>query len=198
MLKSSSSKRTEMEMSVIKLCIPDISSDNTAILSRIERLENMLKDGKITVSAKTETKPQEKQSETPAPAPVQEKKEEAPLPPPPPEAPTAPVQDTSPDVDVLFTGWGEVLEKLNVTDKPLTGILGSSSAYIRGDFLLIKCDNPVFSQFIRQGNHANAIKTAVYEVTGRKFRLGIYKSDDSKSNSNDPLADLVNKINNLQ
>ncbi|MBP3447343.1 MAG: DNA polymerase III subunit gamma/tau [Clostridia bacterium] len=198
MLKSSSSKRTEMEMSVIKLCIPDISSDNTAILSRIERLENMLKDGKITVSAKIETKPQEKQSETPAPAPVQEKKEEAPLPPPPPEAPTAPVQDTSPDVDVLFTGWGEVLEKLNVTDKPLTGILGSSSAYIRGDFLLIKCDNPVFSQFIRQGNHANAIKTAVYEVTGRKFRLGIYKSDDSKANSNDPLADLVNKINNLQ
>ncbi len=198
MLKSSSSKRTEMEMSVIKLCIPDISSDNTAILSRIERLENMLKDGKFTVNAKTETKPQEKQSEAPAPAPVQEKKEEAPLPPPPPEAPTAPVQDTSPDVDVLFTGWGEVLEKLNVTDKPLTGILGSSSAYIRGDFLLIKCDNPVFSQFIRQGNHANAIKTAVYEVTGRKFRLGIYKSDDSKANSNDPLADLVNKINNLQ
>ena len=84
-----------------------------------------------------------------------------------------------------------------VTTPTLLGILGTSSAYIRGDFLLIKCDNPVFSQFIRQGSHANAIKIAVYEVTGKKFRLGIYKSEESKSNKNDPLADLVSKINNL-
>ena len=90
-----------------------------------------------------------------------------------------------------------MLEKLNISDKPLTGILGQSSAYIRGEFLLIKCDNPVFTQFIRQGNHANAIKTAVYEVTGKKLRIGIYKSYNKKESLNDPLADLVNKINNL-
>lgn len=194
MLKSSSNKRTEMEMSVIKLCIPNISSDNTAILERIERLENMLKDGKLVAAPKAEIK---KEDKVPVSAPVEEKKEETPIPPPPPERENPPAAENTADVDILFTGWGEVLEKLNVTDKPLTGILGLSSAYIRGEFLLIKCDNPVFSQFIRQGNHANAIKTAVFDVTGKKFRLGIYKSDDKKANTNDPLADLVNKINNL-
>lgn len=194
MLKTSSNKRTEMEMSVVKLCIPNISSDNTSILERIERLENMLKDGKAISAPKTEIKKEEK---TPVSATIVEKKEETPLPPPPPERENPPAAENTADVDTLFTGWGEVLEKLNVTDKPLTGILGLSSAYIRGEFLLIKCDNPVFSQFIRQGNHANAIKTAVLEVTGKKFRLGIYKSDEKKANSSDPLADLVNKINNL-
>ncbi len=197
MLKTSSNKRTQMEMSVIKLCIPDMSGDNTAILARIERLENMLKDGKITVPAKPETEEKEKPVQKPVETKTEEKKEEIPLPPPPPDTADTTADNTSPDVDTLFTGWGEVLEKLNVTDKPLLGILGTSSAYIRGDFLLIKCDNPVFSQFIRQGNHANAIKIAVYEVTGRKFRLGIYKADENKAATNDPLADLVNKINNL-
>lgn len=204
MLKVSSSKRTQMEMSAIKLCIPDISSDNTALIARIEQLEKALADGKFTSAQNTEPEirtvqvvlpakksedAEEKETiiktitpeKTPAPTPVQTTKSEP--------------ADTS--SDVLFRGWGEVLEKLNVTDKPLTGILGVSSAYIRGEFLLIKCDNPVFSQFIRQGNHANAIKTAVFEVTGKKYRLGIYKSDDNNAATNDPLADLVNKINNL-
>lgn len=198
MLKSSSNKRTEMEMSVVKLCIPDLSDDNTAILERIERLENMLKDGKVVVSEKTEAKREEKPDPTPAPVQKEEKKEEIPLPPPPTEPEKTLDTYTPSDVSVLFTSWGEVLEKLNVTDKPLLGILGTtSSAYVRGEFILIKCDNPVFSEFIRQGNHANAIKIAAYEVTGKKFRLGIYKSDEKKTNTNDPLADLVNKINNL-
>ena len=63
--------------------------------------------------------------------------------------------------------------------------------------MLIKCDNPIFSQFIRQGNHANAIKTAIFEVTGKKYRLGIYKGEETAAKANDPLADLVSKINNL-
>ncbi len=194
LLKTSTNKRVQMEMGAVKVCIPDISSDNSAIISRIERLENALRNGKTFNSPKEEFKMEEKPV-------IKEQqdfsKDEVSLPIPPPEIKQEIFDDTSADVDILFTGWGEVLEKLNVSDKPLTGILGQSSAYIRGEFLLIKCDNPVFSQFIRQGNHANAIKTAVYEVTGKKFRLGIYKSDEKKGTQNDPLADLVNKINNL-
>ena len=97
--------------------------------------------------------------------------------------------------DSLFNQWGEVLSLLDVSDKPLTGILGSSTAYVRGDFILIKCDNPVFSQFIRQSNHSMAIRKAVFDVTGRKYRLGIYKSNDNQPTNKDPLADLIKKIN---
>ncbi len=193
LLKTSTNKRVQMEMSAVKICIPDISNDNSALISRIERLENALRDGKTIITPKTEVKNEEKSDFSSK----EDKKDEVPLPPPPSEEKNEAITDTANDVDTLFTGWGEVLEKLNISDKPLTGILGQSSAYIRGEFLLIKCDNPDFTQFIRQGNHANAIKTAVFEVTGKKFRLGIYKSDDKKENINDPLADLVNKINNL-
>ena len=193
LLKNSTSKRTQMEMCAVKLCIPDISSDNTALIARIEKIENAIKDGKIVSAPKTEiAKPEIKEE----PKPVPEKTEESEVSPPPPP-PEAPADETSADVDTLFIGWGEVLQKLDITDKPLIGILGNSSAYIRGEFLLIKCDNPIFSQFIRQGNHANAIKTAIFEVTGKKYRLGIYKGEETAAKTNDPLADLVNKINNL-
>ena len=195
LLKNSTNKRTQMEMCAVKLCIPDISGDISAIMARVERLESALKDGKVTVSAPVEKQEAPAVREKPE-VKAESEPEERPAPPPP---PPTPAQQTavSADEDVLFTGWGEVLEKLNVTDKPLLGILGVSSAYIRGEFLLIKCDNPIFSQFIRQDNHAKAIKIAVYEVTGKKYRLGIYKSEEGNTKTNDPLADLVNKINNL-
>ncbi len=197
LLRTSSNKRVQMEMCAIKICIPDISSDISAVISRIERLESAVQNGKIISAPNAEIKNDEKPIQSPVKAPAAEaEKDEIPLPPPPAEEKNS-FSDAVAEVDTLFTGWGDVLEKLNVSDKPLTGILGQSSAYIRGEHLLIKCDNPVFSQFIRQGNHANAIKIAVYEVTGKKFRLGIYKSTENKTATNDPLADLVNKINNL-
>ena len=186
-LKTSQNKRTEMEMSAIRLSIPNISSDNTALISRIEKLEKIIENGNISV-IKQEEKPVEKTED-------KIEKQEENLPEPPPEENKKYDSPAAPDEDTLFIKWGEVIEKLNVTDKPLTGILGSSSAYIRGDFLLIKCDNPVFSQFIRQNNHASAIKKAIFDVTGKKYRLGIYKSEEKPASSSDPLADLISKIN---
>lgn len=191
-LKTSQNKRTEMEMAVIRLSIPNISSDNTALISRIEKLEKIIESGNITVK-----KSEEKKS-----AATETKKvntDDLPEPPPPPaEENTAPAKPeaVNENEDTLFTKWGEVIEILNTTDKPMTGILGNSFAYIRGDFLLIKCDNPIFSQFIRQSNHASAIKQAVFDVTGRKYRLGIYRNEENKAAASDPLADLINKINN--
>lgn len=183
-LKASQSKRTEMEMTAVKLSIPNISGDNTALLSRIEALEKIIESGNITVKKEEISQPEkiEEKAET------EEKKYTEP-------EETKPEPVSNPDEDVLFIKWGEVIDNLNITDKPLTGILGTSSAYIRGDFLLIKCDNPVFSQFIRQSNHASAIKKAIYDVTGKKYRLGIYKSEDNNKINSDPLADLINKIN---
>lgn len=184
-IKNSQNKRTDMEMGAVKLSVPNISSDNSALISRIEALEKVIKSGTFSV-IKREEKTVEKETE---------KSEEKVIEKPQVNQVKNEIHNTNPDEDVLFLQWGDVMENINVTDKPLTGILGTSSAYIRGDFLLIKCDNPVFSQFIRQSNHASAIKKAVFDVTGKKYRLGIYKSDESKKASSDPLAELINKIN---
>lgn len=187
-LKNSTSKRTEMELAAVKMSVPAISGDNTALMNRIENLEKIIQNGNISIT-KTEIKPVLAEPTEEKPQPVEQtepvKTEEKPL----------SNENTSPDEDVIFNQWSEVLSLLDVSDKPLTGILGSSSAYLRGDFILIKCDNPVFSQFIRQANHSTAIKKAVFDVTGKKFRLGIYKSSENNSVQKDPLADLINKIN---
>ena len=76
------------------------------------------------------------------------------------------------------------------------GILSGSSAYIRGNFVLIKCDNPTFPQFIKLPLHSSALKNAIEKITGTKYRLGIYKSSENNQPKRDPLADLINKINN--
>ncbi|MEE0982257.1 MAG: DNA polymerase III subunit gamma/tau, partial [Acutalibacteraceae bacterium] len=86
LLKNSTSKRTQMEMCAVKLCIPDISSDNTALIARIEKLESARKDGKIISASKTEDKKPEIKEE-PKPTPEKKEENELPPPPPPPEAP---------------------------------------------------------------------------------------------------------------
>lgn len=192
-LKNSINKRIETEMTVVRLCSPELSEDNSALIQRIERLEEIFKNGIKVEAVKKDIKPAAKE----------EKKDEAPLPPPPPvdeesyaQSATSPVQNNDPGVDTPFTSWGEVIQELQNTDRPLTGILTGSSAFIRGDHLLIKCDNPTFPQFIKTGIHAAALREAVTKVTGRKYRLGIYRSPENSQKARDPLAELINKINN--
>ena len=100
--------------------------------------------------------------------------------------------------DVPLSCWSEVISALEKTDIPLMGILTGSSAFIRGEHLLIKCDNPTFPQFIKVSLHAAALREAVTKVTGQKYRLGIYRSEATGAGAvkKDPLAELVKKINN--
>ena len=192
-LKTSSSKRTEMELTAVKMTVPNISNDNTAVMSRIDNLERIIKSGKFSAEKPTESFKEEVKTSQPI---IQEKASESSDTPPEIHS-DLPTNETPNDTeeDTLFNQWGEVLSLLDVSDKPLTGILGASMAYVRGDFILIKCDNPVFSQFIRQSNHSMAIRKAIFDVTGRKYRLGIYKSNDNQPTNKDPLADLIKKIN---
>ncbi len=187
-IKNSINKRIETEMTVVRLCSPELSNDNSSIIQRIERLEEMMKNGVKIEAPAVNKKPEIKKEQ-------EEKREEIPLPPPPAEN-NATVQNQNPAADTIFTSWGEVLQEINQTDKPLTGILTGSGAFIRGDHLLIKCDNPTFPQFIKVGMHASALRNAVLKVTGKKYRLGIYKGADNVQKVRDPLADLINKINN--
>ena len=198
-LKTSTSKRTQTETTIIKMCYSENKADLSSLIERIEKLEKAISSGKITVNKSVDS-PQPAKTESTEKENVQKADEysnkSADYPEPPPAEQTSQRNQGENQDDIFFDGWSEVLEKLNETDKPLTGILNSSSAYIRNDFILIKCDNPIFSQFIRQPSHATAIKKAIYDVCGRKYRLGIYKSVETSEQSKDPLAELINKINN--
>lgn len=99
--------------------------------------------------------------------------------------------------DVNFSMWPEVLSELSKTDKPLVGILNGSSAFVRdGNRLLIKSPNPVLSVFLKKDNHVAMINQAVTQVTGQKYRLGVYRAPDSAAAApkKNPLEDLIKKI----
>ncbi len=185
-LKNSINKRIETEMTVVRLCSPELSNDNSALIKRIEHLEKIIKNS-VDKSFKPKAEKEEK-----AVIPVKEQ-EEQPLPQPPPLENN---QEQESMGDIPFSSWGDVIKELSVTDIPLTGILTGSSAFVRGDHLLIKCENPTFPQFIKTGLHAGALRDAIMKITGKKYRLGIYRSAENIQSTKDPLADLIKKIPN--
>jgi len=111
--------------------------------------------------------------------------------------PPDPAPPPSSTEDRLFAEWPHVLTHLRATSPALAGILDGSSAVSRGDFVLIKCNNPAFDSFIRQATHANNLKEAIYHVSDRKVRLGIFKGDDNIIPKKDPLAQLAERAKNL-
>ena len=135
--------------------------------------------------------------ETPEPEPLQPDPE--PEPEPTPETPAAP---RAPDVsdDETFGAWPQVLSELSQLNMPMWGVLTGSTAFERGDFILIKSENATVSSFIRVGTNARDVKEAIARVTGRRYRLGIYSnpvSQQKEEEKQDPLADLMQKAQQL-
>lgn len=195
-MKKGVNKRIEMETAVIKLTNPTLSADNSAILARLASIEETLRNGQVTLQAmpsepaeKTDEKKENPKSEQTNTSvlgenniTIPEKKEAS--------------EDTPPVGDEAFLKWPEVIEEIKKTNMPLWGVLDSSSAYIHGDFVLVDCRYPTFGAFIRQGSNAADVKKAIYSVTGKRYRLGIYKrkEEETSNESKDPLDNLLDKM----
>ena len=119
----------------------------------------------------------------------------APKPAAPPE-PAPLTTDASPER--RFAEWELVLEHLRGSNPPLSGILDGSTAYIRGDLVLIKSGNPAFRDFLRQGVHAASLKEAIYDVTDRRVRIGPYEgAGATAATPKDPLEMLAERAKGL-
>ena len=96
--------------------------------------------------------------------------------------------------------WAEVLAEILKTNPPLWGILNGSDAYINGDYVLIKSENPTLGEFIKKDGNSRSVKEAVYRITGRKYRLGLTKSAAPKASAapkRDPLEDLISRAGSM-
>lgn len=194
-IKKGVSRRIEMEMAMIKICSPSLSSDNEALLRRISDLEHKLKTGTFVAGT-----PAEKVSEEKA---TPEAKQESPDTKA--EAQTSlPVEEVPPqDESEGYIDWAEVLSELTKTNMPLWGVLTGSGAFIRGDHVIIVSDNPTLSAFIRTGTNARDVKEAVYRVTGKKYRLGLQgtnaatEAQEVPKAKKDPLSDLIGRAKDM-
>lgn len=203
-IKRGVNRRIEMEMTVIRLASPKLDTDNKALLRRIADLELMVKTGAaIPVASPAQVNADDTQKapagseasvdpvSAPTPPVTEDKKEETQ-----PAKQETSVQESD-AIDNNFTQWTQVLNELSEINKPIWGILIGSTAYIRNDFVLIKSENPTFASFIKTGSNARDVKEAVFRVTGKKYRLGIYNNASStptpERKPKDPLENLISK-----
>ncbi|MBR6533548.1 MAG: DNA polymerase III subunit gamma/tau [Clostridia bacterium] len=194
-LMQSGNRRCEMEMAVIKLCNPEISVDIAALERRISALENgnirpVKKSVASTPKPVVETSVLEEPDEIPLPEPPEESEEIAT----PEKEPTAPSTDGIAKVD----NWNEILDILKTTCPLIAGVLGESSAYIKGDYLLIDAKNSQFRTLIKTANglYKDHIRKAAEQVLGATYKLGPY-SAEKQAKAKDPLLSLADKLKNL-
>ncbi len=191
-LMQNGNRRCEMEMAIIKLCNPSVAVDIAALERRVSALES----GAVTAAPVKKAEPKPHADETPV---VPEPDDEPPLPEPPseeilPEVPAANTQDGITKV----TNWGEIINILKTTCPLIAGVLGGSSAYIKGEYLLIDSANSQFRTLIKSSNgiYKDHIRKAAEQVLGATYKLGPY-SAEKQSKASDPLLSLADKLKNL-
>lgn len=213
-IKGGANARIEIEMAFVKLCEPKLEESMASLLDRLASVERAVKNGAVVSAAPAPATPQPSVviEETPAtvsePAPVQPEPIAEPEPvaqaqptiveqPPIPAEPT-PVELPKQGSEVVetreFLQWGDFLDALHSEDLPLFGLLSGSKAYIRDEFFLIDSENASVRDFIKMPIHAKTIKKVLYDVTGVKYKLGLFKKPEiKKAQKRDPLEDLINQ-----
>ncbi len=140
---------------------------------------------------KTIDNAEEAETENPIVSPLEEALvDTTPLQESPAEAVSAPQQEV---VQTEFAEWAEFMEIIYKTDIGIYGILNDATAYIRGEHFLFESSNPTLRQFIVMPTHKKAIKQAIFDVTGKRYKLGIFKNSEEKNEKKDPLEDLISK-----
>ncbi len=214
-VKGGANARIEMEMSFIKLCEPKLDISADSMLERLAALENAVKRG-IPAEPLPEQKPaaeappQEKQPVAEQPErsePLREEPlpggqdilsaaEEAPRMQPQEretaeQPPAQQAEDTA--VQTEFTEWADFMENIYKKDIALYGVLNGAAGYVRGEYFLIDSSNNALRDFIKIPTHLKAIKQALYDITGRNYKIGIFKRKTQENKKRDPLEELILK-----
>jgi len=219
-IKGGANARIEMEMTLIKLCEPKLEQSMNAVLDRLSAVERAVKNGvnlnvnpakpetvkKTAVSEERVTEQPSVEADKPAAASQPEPSrtedyfasayQDMPAPEPPADipqpaaaAPSAPAAGEKRE----FEYWADFMEAIYKSDIALYGVLNGSKGYIRDEYFLIESKNTTLNQFIKVPTHAKAIKQALFDVTGRQYKLGLLKKKTAPEAKKDPLEDLIAK-----
>ena len=199
-------RRCEMEMAIIRMCNPALSTDISALERRISALESGVVRVTANVqAAKTLEKSPEKAEkvaeassdvydDVPPPIeeyepPATEFEEETPAVQQQPEAlPT-------PDGVTPVEQWHNILNILTTSCPLIAGVLKDSKAYIKDAYLLIDAPNSQFRSLINSGTalYKDSIRKAAFEVLGVTYKLGPYTPPKTVEES-DPLTQLADRL----
>ena len=166
-------KRTEMEMTFIRLCTPELDTSPAALLRRIEALERGGLRRPVMPA-------QNGNNNTPAAEAPQTAQPQA----------TAPTTNTAPAQPAAkgkpqsteelarnaqpFDGWSDIIGYMENYSKSVASAFKGSSAYISGDYMLIEAPQIAFD-LLKRASQREKIREAIQQVTGRVYKLGPYK-----------------------
>ena len=218
-LRAGGNRRMEMEMTLLRLCSPELDTGAAGLLRRVKALEESVRmlsaGGTVPAVPPTPAIPATPPvPPTPAPPPVPPTPAPPPAPvveaPPMPEVPPAPEPAPAPTpaptpapipapVDAAETplaNWADVLAILADTCPPLFGVLQGSAASMRGDMVLIQTENALFRTLVTRDGNKQQLMEAVMRVTGKKCRIGLKKVTKSTTPADDPLAAFIQNARN--
>ena len=198
-LMKTGDRRCEMEMTIVKLCNPALSTDIASLERRISALEN----GVATVKAAPAAVVEEKIEVVEEPVSEDDSYEDDDVPPLPDDNDIPTYNDfeepEKPALDGEVKKWDEIVAILTQTCPLIAAVLKGSKAYIKGEYLLIDAPNSQFKTLINQANgvYKENIRNAAHRVLGETYKLGPYKKTTTTAET-DPLAALADKLKSLE
>ncbi len=203
--------RTELELALVRLCMPQLDDNIEAVLARVSDLEQAVKYGVLSPAEqeeRSEKQPEPEkdgipgESQSPA-EPVYVKRDfgkksapkiedtvkSEPLP----EAVTP--QRPKFDAEELrrnakpFEQWSEVLSIMNKYSKAIASAFEGTTAYVSGEYLLIDSDNDMPFLLLKQSAQRDKMRASIRQVTGKVYKLGPYKQSNTV-NKSDPLEEF--------
>ena len=187
-LMQTGNRRAQMEMTIIKLCNPALSTDLDSLEQRISALERGNITPKAYVAPK-ETETQEDSEEIPPEPddndiPVYED-----------DTPKTTASSPSQNDEKPLENWQEIISLIKLECPLMAGVLKDSKAYIKGEYLLIDSKSAQFRSLINSGNaiYKNSIRKAASEILGVTYKLGPYNKTTASVQS-DPLTAFAEKL----
>lgn len=196
----SSSDRTELETALVKLSAPELDGSIEALTARVASLEKQIKLGVVQKQAQEQPVQQ-----TPKPEPTDAKPEPQPAkaeatPPVQPEKPSPrrPINQEELYANAVpFPEWTDIVENMKNYSMTVGAAFSNSAAYVSGDFLLIDVSTDMAFNYLRHDPaQKERIRTAVQEITGKRYKLGPYKPPVKAEKQDDPLDKFAEELQN--
>lgn len=181
--------KIEFETCMIKLCNPKLTADVGAMLTRIEKLERVVRSGgavqvdsSISENASTVSNAVNASSNSQlsrSSAPTSENNTAK-------NAVKSNIRNTSvgdpQDISeqlsanaVVMEQWEDVLEAMKAYTRTTATVFRNTTAYVSGSFILIDVNDEIALRNLKDPKVREKMRAAIKDVTGRDYKLGPYK-----------------------
>ncbi len=186
-----SAKRIEIEMCTIKLCrdeesksqasAPVDSTELSAIMNRLAKLEKAVANGVRVDNAKQEKQPE----------PLIEP-DQSPL-----SEPKMDLTKINPDDLKPLDCWLDIIERIGERDASMAGFLHGSTAFVYETLLFITVDNDFFLKMFKQTSCGKVIAEVMLDYFGKHFAIRVRSAKNVvPGDDSNPLSKLLAKAKN--